>query len=152
MKTIAEIEIRPFQPENQEDAKNLILAGLGEHWGFIDLTKNPDLDNITATYKDDTFLAVWKDRELIGTGALIQRTNEIAEIVRMSVRRDFRRQGIGRRLLEGLIGKARTLGCHQIILETTETWKDVIAFYLGFGFRITHFQDGDVYFILNLER
>ena len=62
MKTIAEIEIRPFQPENQEDAKNLILAGLGEHWGFIDLTKNPDLDNITATYKDDTFLAVWKDR------------------------------------------------------------------------------------------
>jgi putative acetyltransferase len=146
-----QVEILPFKPENQGVVKDLILAGLGEHWGFIDPTKNPDLNHIAASYQDEIFLVAWKNDEIIGTGALIRRSHGTAEVVRMSVANQYRRQGIGRQILECLIEKARSLGYNQIILETTQTWKDVMAFYLSFGFRITHSQDGDVYFALDLE-
>ena len=149
--TTFQVEILPFKPENQRAVKNLILAGLGEHWGFIDPTKNPDLNNIAVSYQDEIFLVAWMDDEIIGTGAFIRRSHRTVEIVRMSVANHYRRQGIGRQILECLIAKARSLGYSQIILETTETWKDVIDFYLSFGFRITHSQDGNVYFALDLE-
>ena len=41
-----DVIILPFQPENQAEVKNLILAGLAEHWGMIDPSKNPDLNDI----------------------------------------------------------------------------------------------------------
>ena len=151
MNTSVQIEILPFKPENQEAVKSLILAGLGEHWGFIDPTKNPDLDDIAKSYRDDVFLVAWEKDKIIGTGALIQRTSETAEIVRMSVRKEYRRMGIGRQLLSNLIEKASRLGFNQIILETTETWQDVVKFYLNFGFQITHRQNGNIYFSLNTQ-
>ena len=49
-------------------------------------------------------------------------------------------------ILAALLEAARQSGCRRVILETTETWDEVIAFYLSCGFRITHHQDGDVYF------
>ena len=45
-----EILIRPFQLKDQDAAKALILSGMKEHWGFIDPTKNPDLDDIATYY------------------------------------------------------------------------------------------------------
>jgi hypothetical protein len=36
------------------------------------------------------------------------------------------------------------------VLETTETWMEVIEFYQRFGFQITNYKDGDVYFALDL--
>jgi hypothetical protein len=50
-------------------------------------------------------------------------------------------------ILSGLVERA---GLRQITLETTATWREVIAFYLNFGFHITHAKDGDVYFALDL--
>ena len=35
--------IRAFEPRDQAAARQLILAGLGEHFGWIDETCNPDL-------------------------------------------------------------------------------------------------------------
>jgi GNAT superfamily N-acetyltransferase len=144
------ITISPFQPADQAEAKALILAGLAEHWGFLDPTKNPDLNNIAETYANATFLVARLDGKLVGTGALVPRSPNSAEIVRMSVDRSLRRQGVGRMILQALIAHARQAGFQQVTLETTATWQEVIRFYLSFGFHITHEQDGDVYFALEL--
>jgi putative acetyltransferase len=148
----SEVTILPFQPENQAEVKDLILAGLAEHWGTLDLTLNPDLDNIASTYANATFLVAWYQGEIVGSGALVPRSNQIAEIVRMSVAAKMRRQHIGRQILEQLVQHARDTGCSKVILETTATWHEVIEFYLRFGFHVTHSQDGDVYFELDLAR
>jgi putative acetyltransferase len=145
------IQILPFHPENQEAVKNLILDGLAEHWGQLDPLKNPDLNNISRTYASDHFLVAWDGNTIIGTGALIRRSANTAEIVRMSVAQNARRQGIGRMILVQLIFRAKKAGISRIILETTETWQEVIAFYLKAGFQITHHQDGDVYFEMILS-
>jgi len=34
-----EIDLFPFHPEDQVAVKQLVLAGLAEHWGEIDATK-----------------------------------------------------------------------------------------------------------------
>jgi len=145
------LTIVPFQRENQAAAKALILAGMQEHWGVLDESKNPDLDDIAAAYADGVFLVAWQNREIVGTGAFRPLSDDTVEIVRMSVKRENRRQGIGRAMLAALCHAAYQRGYRRAILETTASWQDVIAFYQAFGFEITHYASGDVYFALNLE-
>ncbi|MCJ7432738.1 MAG: GNAT family N-acetyltransferase [Anaerolineales bacterium] len=151
MNSTQDIIILPFQPENQIEVENLILAGLAEHWGTIDPTKNPDLDDISSTYANAVFLVAWHQETIIGTGALIPKSNNTAEIVRMSVATDLRQKGVGTRILQRLCEYAKSRGYQRIVLETTDTWHEAIEFYKRFGFQITHYLNGDVYFALNLS-
>lgn len=144
------IEIHPFLAENQCKVKELILDGLAEHWGFIDPARNPDLNDIAASYADAIFLIAWRHERIVGAGALVPKSPEVAEIVRMSVAKDMRRKGIGRLILQKLCEQGKAGGYSRLILETTGAWQDVIDFYLNFGFEITHYRDGDVYFALDL--
>ena len=148
METAIHLKITPFNPENQEAVKNLILQGLGEHWGTVDPTKNPDLKDIAQTYAKDIFLVAWHQDQIIGSGALVQRGPDKAEIVRMSVLKSYRRMGVGQKILDSLCGHAKMRGFKTVILETTETWQEVIQFYRAYGFHITHHKAGDVYFSL----
>jgi putative acetyltransferase len=142
--------IQPFQPSDQDATKQLVLAGLEEHWGTLDLTKNPDLNDIQASYAAAVFLVAKIDGQIVGCGALAPRSPARAEIVRMSVAADRRRSGLGRQILTCLVEFARELGFKEVFLETTETWDGVIRFYLDFGFSITHHTDGDVWFKMEL--
>jgi len=152
MKPKPEINILPFQPEDQTEVKNLVLAGLSEHWGTLDPSKNPDLNDIGLTYANAVFLIAWQDKKIIGTGALVPRSIDTAEIVRMSVVADMRRNGIGGMILQRLCENAKSKGYKQLVLETTDTWHEVIEFYKKFGFQITHYLDGDVYFALDIKK
>jgi GNAT superfamily N-acetyltransferase len=146
------VEIRPFQPHDQEPVRDLILAGLEEYWGTLDESKNPDLQDIADSYRDGIFLVACLEQQIVCTGALLPRSAETAEIVRMSVARHLRRQGLGRQMLAELCSRAYRRGFRQVILETTATWKNAIAFYQAFGFQISHFADCDVYFTLDLRK
>jgi putative acetyltransferase len=151
MKPIQDIFILPFQPENQIEVRNLILAGLAEHWDVLDPARNPDLHDIGSAYANAIFLVAWHRKRVIGTGALIPKSNHTAEIVRMSVAADMRRRGIGKKILQELCEHAKSRGYQHIVLETTETWHAAVEFYKRFGFRVTHHLDGDVYFALDLS-
>ena len=144
------LSIRPFRPEDQAATQALILAGMEEHWGHIDPTLNPDLDDIAANYAAGLFLTAWQDGALVGTGALVHEAEGVARIVRMSVDQRLRRGGIGRQILARLIEHARSNGYGCIVLETTDTWSDAIAFYLRCGFHTTGSRDGELNFALNL--
>jgi len=146
------ILLRPFHPEDQPAVKALILAGLKEYWGTLDPSLNPDLNHIASTYAGATFLVACEGVRIIGAGVLKARDTDAGEIVRMSVARDMRRRGIGRRILDALIEAGRERGYARIILETTQTWAGAIAFYQNAGFETTHHQDGDVYFVMQLRR
>jgi len=143
--------IRSFRPEDQAAVKTLILEGLGERWGTIDPAKNPDLDEIAVSYAGGFFRVAEMDGRIVGTGALVPRAEGESEIRRMSVARDQRRRGIGGAILDRLIGDAQASGCRRVILETTSTWEDAVAFYRKRGFSITHAREGDTYFLLELN-
>ena len=144
------IIVSPFKQAYQVQAKKLVLAGLEEHWRVLDLSKNHDLDDIGTSYINGLFLIALRNNEIVGTGAIVPRPDNTGEIVRMSVATHLRRNGIGKMLLDELCNYARKVGYVKIVLETTETWQEVIEFYKNYGFRITHYRDGDVYFSLEI--
>jgi putative acetyltransferase len=145
-----ELHIARFTPADQAEAKALILAGMKEHWGFIDPTLNPDLNDIAASYGSGIFLVGRLDGRLVATGALKHISTDSAEICRMSVAGDLRRLGLGRQMIVRVIEQARELGCKKIVLETTADWQDVVAFYDRAGFTRTEIRDGDQWFELIL--
>jgi GNAT superfamily N-acetyltransferase len=140
------MHIRPFISSDQQQAKALVQAGLGEHWGWIDETLNPDLNDIEASYAGGVFLVGEVDEVIVATGAYLPVDDDTAQIVRMSVRKDMRRAGLGRFVLRALLEHARAARFRRAVLETTETWHEVTAFYLANGFSITQRANGEVWF------
>lgn len=147
------IEIRPFHPHHQAATKQLILAGLADHWGTLDHSLNPDLNDITRSYAGETFLVAVQAGEIVGCGALVKEEGleGYGRIVRMSVNKAKRRQGIGQRILRELEETAVRRQFHKIVLETTSTWQEVVAFYLANGYHIVDHREGDTHFEKNLD-
>jgi GNAT superfamily N-acetyltransferase len=144
--------IRPFITADQEAARRLILNGLGEHFGFVDETRNPDIDDITAHYiaEGQAFIIAEIDGTLVGTGALIGEDERTGRIVRMSVAREMRRKGIAQALMARLIELARERGYSRLVLETNLGWGDAIGFYQRCGFREYERGEGLTHLALDL--
>ena len=70
------VEILVFSPEDQDAAQKLILAGLAEHWGYLDTSKNPDLKNIALSYAEGIFLVGKLDGVIVATGAFLHRADD----------------------------------------------------------------------------
>lgn len=142
-----DIKIKPFKNDFQQEARKLILLGLGEHWRQINEQANPDIDDLESSFRDGFFLTAWKDNQLVGVGGIKLESEGVYRIQRMSIKKDIRRSGIGTQVLDGLIKWARKAKAQKIVLETTSAWKSAIKFYLEYGFSVisedtdnTHFE------------
>ncbi|MHB8466584.1 MAG: GNAT family N-acetyltransferase [Acidimicrobiales bacterium] len=148
------VVLRDFEPRDQSRVRRLILGGLGEHWGEINESLNSDLDDIGASYASGRTVVAEMSGELIGTGTVLPRAQTTAEIVRMSVAPSLRRSGVGRMLVGELIRAARTWSASRVILETSSSWTNVIAFWLACGFEVAGDEDGqfgeDTWFVMQL--
>lgn len=150
----ANIVIRPFAAGDQFAARTLILAGLGEHFGAIDESRNPDLDDITATYlvPGQAFVVAEAQGKIVGTGALIKEQEQVGRLVRMSVASAQRRQGIGRALVAHLVSLAREHGYSRLVLETNEGWDNAVGLYQACGFSEVVQTDGLVHMVRDLRK
>lgn len=150
-----QLEIRPFRADDQAAARQLVVTGLGERWGWIDETLNPDLNDIAISYASGIFLVAYLDGQLVGTGALVPEVTpegiQALRVVRMSVRADLRRQGLGRRILDALLDYVHARGCRLLVVETTSTWTDAVRFYARYGFQLVEEKDGETHMTLELE-
>jgi GNAT superfamily N-acetyltransferase len=147
------IDIRPFTAADQTVAQQLILAGLREHWGYIDDTRNPDVEDIEAHYlqQGHLFVVAQAGVEIVGTGGLVCVQADTMRMVRVSVHKGWRRLGIGRILVEHLVAAARQRGAGQVVVETSRGWHDAISLYQACGF-IQYVEDvADVHLMLELE-
>lgn len=150
------VVVRAFQPEDQTETRSLILAGLAEHWGAIDESLNEDIDDIASSFHGHVFLVAHStDGAIVGSGGLLVReAGNRGELVRMSVRSDCRRLGIGTLLTIALRDEARSRGLSHLVLETQATWAGARSFYERFGFVRSHYAEGpfgqDAYYRLDL--
>lgn len=149
-----QVLLRPFQPADQSAARDLILAGLGEHFGHIDAALNPDLEDIWASYPvgGGRFYVAQQADTLVATGGLIQEAESVWRIVRVSVASRQRRRGIGTHMTRHLIAAARDLGARAIVVETNQDWREAINLYLQCGFVIEAYRDGECHLRLELPR
>ncbi len=142
------VTVRAFTPADQRAARALILAGLGERFGSIDETRNPDLDDIAARYlaQGHRFVVAEQAGALVGTGALLYEPDgATCQLVRVSVRRGLRRQGIAQAIVAALLAEAQAQGRRRVWLETDVPWQDAIALYQRLGFTEDERRDGLVF-------
>ncbi|KXS18106.1 putative acetyltransferase [Gonapodya prolifera JEL478] len=144
--------ISQFLPRHQQSAQTLILRGLEARWGTLDPSLNPDLANIGASFANGVFLVAHAGDRLVGTGGYAPEPGheDTVRVSRMSVDSEHRRQGIGWMILEELCERAKRAGMKRVVLETTKTWDDAIAFYTRYGFRTVNIDDDDRHFIMEL--
>ena len=83
-----------------------------------------------------TFWSAWVGEEIAGCGALKQLDARRGELKSMRVADGFLGQGIGRAMLEHLIGEARSRGMESLWLETgsSEAFVPAIRMYERAGF------------------
>jgi ribosomal protein S18 acetylase RimI-like enzyme len=113
---------------------------------------NHDLDDIASSFRDGTFLVAVTGGAVVGTGALIPMGRHAAQVVRMSVERYHRRNGIARSILDRLLAQARADRRRWVVLETNADWRDAIAFYQASGFATLGRALGGVGFVFDLQR
>jgi ribosomal protein S18 acetylase RimI-like enzyme len=145
-----EMLIRPFEASDQEATRRLILDGLGEHFGYIDESLNPDLDDIMTSYivPGHVFVVVLSGSKLVGTGALIIKDDKAGQLVRISVHADHRREGIGRAVVKHLVEIAKKRNLVRVLVETNNDWYDAIGLYKHLGFIEYNRDVGSVYMAL----
>ena len=103
---------RAFEAIDRDSNNELVVAEIdGEIAGVLQITFIPYL----------TYQGGWR--------ALI-------EGVRVAA--DWRSRGVGRRLFEWAIARARQRGCHLVQLTSDKARPDAIRFYQNLGFEATH--------------
>jgi|TARA_Y100000310_G_C20518796_1_gene732598 GNAT superfamily N-acetyltransferase len=147
----AAMTIVPFSARMQREAEKLVVDGLVERWGFNDPEKNPDLRDISDAYRGGEFFVGLLDGRIVATGAVVQESHSVARIMRMSVVRELRGEGLGKAMLTHLEQVARSRGCHTSVLETTADWSDAINFYRSQGYAVEGYANGDAHFRKALE-
>ncbi|MBX0356823.1 GNAT family N-acetyltransferase [Halobacillus sp. Nhm2S1] len=140
------LDILPLHKAVEDDARNLILAGFFERFGFIDHSLNPDLKDMMGTYGKDghVFYVAFENDEMVATGAVTKENHRVGRIERMSVKRTFRRKGIGQRMLAKLEDAARSSQYERLVLETHNTWESAVRLYTSNGYYLLS-DDGQRY-------
>jgi GNAT superfamily N-acetyltransferase len=146
------ILVRSFRPQDQVECRRVILNGLAEHFGCIDQSRNPDLDDIERSYlaAGNDFYVAECDGQIVGTAGLLFEPQR-ARIVRMSVAKSHRKQGVATALLERCVAVANDRGLPEIVAFTEPHWPDAVGFYTASGFEQFGRDDEDIHLRLPLS-
>lgn len=118
-----------------------IEAFMQEHLKDMRATSPPEsvhaLDMVQLRQPEIRFWTAWRgDGELVGTGALKHLDADHAELKSMRTAASVRGQGVGRAVLEHILGQAVDLGYQRISLETGTQpfFEPAHQLYLRYGF------------------
>ena len=133
---IMEGVIRDFDVSDQSAFRELVLSGLAERWGeSFDASFNRDLDDIAGTYvaHGADVVVVENGDQVVAGGILRSVDGDRGRIVRMSVDRRCRRQGLGRHVVDELLRRARGRGFREVVVSTDTPWMSAVALYRACG-------------------
>ena len=137
--------IRELFYENLCEVQPLIASELNMNLDVDEYLENnlANLNQFTAPY-GGLFIAQIEGKT-IGCAGFRQNSQEIAEVKRMYVKPEYRRQGIGRALLQTVINQTRNIGYKKLRLDTACFAKQAQALYHSFGFqKIPPYLESDI--------
>jgi ribosomal protein S18 acetylase RimI-like enzyme len=134
------LQIRRYQPQDNEAVKALHYAGLQQFGATSDPYNDSDLDDIEDVYINNNgdFLVGTIDGQIVAMGALRKVSAKRAEIKRIRVRRDCQRRGYAQAILKKLIELAESLGYTELHLDTVASNNPAQRLFEKFGFVETH--------------
>lgn len=123
----SKVSIRVMEREDIPQAVAMEQEYFGEPWseqGFLEALKTPHA----------LFLAAVWGEKLIGYCGVYLSMDE-GEITNVAVHRDYRRRGVGRRLLEELQRRTLELQVHTLFLEVRVSNESAVRLYESRGFK-----------------
>jgi putative acetyltransferase len=139
MVTVPIYSIRPATNADRDAIVALVFGVLGEYGLSPDPeTTDADLNDIEGAYQaSGGMFDVLVDAAgtMVGTVGLFPMADSTCELRKMYLLASCRGQGLGRRMLEHAIERARVLGFKTVTLETASVLKEAIALYERYGFK-----------------
>lgn len=134
------IKIEEYSDKYKKDVTELVLhIENDENKLGLTLEEQPDLSDINTYFKNGKFWIALEDDILIGTLAIVKKSDTVAVMKKFFVRKDMRGTGIAKKLYDICILYAKENHIEQIILDTPSVAKPAHRFYEREGFkRITY--------------
>ena len=108
------IEVRPARSTDVKGIRKLIDTYAPQRRL---LTK----ETVTLYESVQEFTVAVENGEIVGCGAIHVLWEDLAEVRTVAVAENLRRQGVGHKLMEAIIERAREIGVHRIFCLTFET-------------------------------
>ena len=146
------INIRPFQKSDSDKVIEFISDIIVNEFKFklefdtldsdiltIDESYNKSNGScfwVAETVVNDDYSNTQQKQEILGTTAVrnLKQFESTCELKRMYVLRDFRRLGLGQKLLDTAINFAKSVGYSRMVLDSLKTLYAARALYLKNGF------------------
>jgi putative acetyltransferase len=143
------VKIIPIQVHQIDAAKRVMAEVCNEIWkikptvdeleaAFNENGEFDDLNNLQSIYFDNngTFMVLVDDQRIVGTGGIKRLEEEVCELKKMWIMRDYRAQGWGVKIAQELLKSATERGYKKVRLELYDPPKQqrAIAFYRELGF------------------
>lgn len=125
--TCGEIEIVPLKKEHAHKLAELERICFSDPWSEEGIA-------FEATNDAAKFLVAICGDEIAGYAGMLYAA-DLGSICNIAVFPQFRRHGVGRRLVYSLISSARELGISELTLEARESNEPAKALYASFGFK-----------------
>lgn len=130
------ISIVPYTEKYKDDMVHLVLDVYEKEFNFLGYDR-PDIYKISDTYQKSSNCNFWvalADEELVGSIGLLAKTESLAYLKRMIVKKEFRKQGLGQKLLQTALKFAKKHNFKSIYAGTVQENPNAINFYKHHGF------------------
>ena len=139
-------EGRGFTIIDYEDRYKQALEDISLPWLLeYDLLEPVDLEMLAEPHRflsggGRVLLARWGE-EIVGMVMLELQGKGQCELLKLGVRKEHRRQGVGAALMEAALEAARQAGQTRVVLTTNHQLKDALRLYERFGFEYVEYFD-----------
>lgn len=121
--------IRHMKEDDAREISEIEKNTFSQPWSQDSLIKS-------CNDQDNVYLVVTEDDEIVGYGGFMAVVDE-AHITKIAVKEGYRRLGVGRLLIKGLLEEARKRGINSMTLEVRQSNKAAIKLYEVMGFEHT---------------
>lgn len=121
-----------------------ILQLFSEHDDYMIEFLGDDSWCYTRYSENENIEKVWGlsiDNHVIGCIAYRKKDDEVGEVKRLFIKKEYRGKGIAKGLLKTVEDYAKEQGCDTLFLDTRITLEPAVSLYRAFGFNIV-FQQG----------
>ncbi len=141
---LKKISMRLVADDDHGAVRDLFRAGLIE--GLVpENDTGADMENITEAYfSDDGQSALWVadyENAIIGMVGVQKTSDHGAEVRRLRVRTDYRRMGVGAKLMEQALSFCRHHGYLKVTLDVRIERGPAIALFEKFGFQLNRTRE-----------
>jgi N-acetylglutamate synthase-like GNAT family acetyltransferase len=131
------IEIIDFSDKLKEYFKKLNVEWLEKYFAVLQSDEFILTNPVASIIEKGGYIHFAKvDNDIVGTFALIRIDENTYEIAKMAVTEKYQNLGIGKKLMEYVIEKAKAMRIDRLILYSNTDLKVAVSMYSKFGFQI----------------